>query len=46
MMTANAQAFALSLCLVGLMGWMTLIIGFGLIGVMRKIIGWILSRVG
>lgn len=46
MMTANAQAFAISICLMGLLGWITLIIGFGLIGVMRKAITWIMARVG
>lgn len=43
-MTANAQAFMLTLCLLGLMAWVAIIIGFALVALMRKIIGWIVTR--
>lgn len=37
-MIEQAQTFSLWLCLLGLLGWIPLMITFGLIGMLRKII--------
>jgi hypothetical protein len=41
MMTPNGQALAISLFLLGAFAWLTLVIGFSLVALMRKMIGWV-----
>jgi uncharacterized membrane protein len=40
-MRADAQLLMLWLCTLGLMAWIALMVGFGLIAVLRKFVAWV-----